>query len=290
MKNQTQLDRYTTLIEFLEKKFKSTIKAEDIEEVSFYSYRNINRIFLALQHETIGQFIKRRRLEKAAEYLKFSTVEISDIALEIGYGDIAAFSKSFKKHFGCNPSQFRNSFTLQQKITNEILKDKTHNETTQELRFEIETLPSIKIIYLQYKGAYENIKEIKKTWKQLLKYVYKNKLLSEKTIVLSEVLDDDELSSSIHCRYNAGIILNDNQIFKPEGLFLIKDIPSQKYAKFIHKGSHENCFKTYNQIYTRWMLDVGLEFDDKPILEFYLNDDDITPIEDLITEIYIPIL
>ncbi|SED99308.1 transcriptional regulator, AraC family [Tenacibaculum sp. MAR_2010_89] len=290
MKNQTQLNRYVKLIEFLEKKFKSTIKAEDIEEVSFYSYRNINRIFLALQHETIGQFIKRRRLEKAAEYLKFSTIEISDIAMEIGYGDIAAFSKSFKKHFGCNPTQFRKSFSLQQKITNEILKNKSQHENTQELNFEVETLPTIKIVYIQYKGSYENIKEIEKTWKQLLKYAYKKKLLSEKTIVLGEVLDDNELSSSIHCRYNACIVLNDNQSLNSEGLFIVKEIPSQKYAKFIHKGSHESCFETYNDIYARWMIDVGLEFDDKPILEFYPNDDDVTPKKDLITEIYIPIL
>ncbi len=290
MKNSTQLERYNRLVKFLEEKFKSTIDVQDIEEVSFYSYRNINRIFLALQYETIGQFIKRRRLEKAAEYLKFSTIEISDIALDIGYGDVAAFSKAFKKHFGCNPSQFRKSFSLQQKITNEILKNKSPNENAQKLNFEVEILPTFKIVYIQYKGSYENIKEIEKTWKQLLKYAYKKKLLSEKTIVLGEVLDDNELSSSIHCRYNACIILNDNQSLKSEGLFIVKEIPSQKYAKFIHKGSHESCFETYNEIYARWMLDVGLEFDDKPILEFYPNDEDTTPIDELITEIYIPIL
>ena len=174
MKNSTQLERYQRLLKFLEEKFKSSIETEDIEAVSFYSYRNINRIFLALQHETIGQFIKRRKLEKAAEYLKFSDTEISDIALEIGYGDIAAFSKAFKKHFRCTPSRFRSSFDLQQKITNDLIKVETQKEI-EELQFEIETLPPLKTLFLQYQGSYEDIKGIEKTWKQLIKYAYNNK-------------------------------------------------------------------------------------------------------------------
>ncbi len=289
MKNSTQLERYQRLLKFLEEKFKTSIETKDIEAVSFYSYRNINRIFLALQHETIGKFIKRRKLEKAAEYLKFSNTEISDIALEIGYGDIAAFSKAFKKHFRCTPSRFRNSFDLQQKITNDLIKVEERTEI-EELQFEIETLPSLKTLFLQYQGSYENIKGIEKTWKQLIKYAYNNKLLSDGTVVLGEILDDDEITESIYCRYNAGIILPENSDFSPKGLFDIKEISSQKYAKFIHKGSHETCFETYNKIYARWMFDVQLEFEDLPILEFYINDDNINPEEDLITEIYIPVV
>ncbi|SEC44000.1 transcriptional regulator, AraC family [Tenacibaculum sp. MAR_2009_124] len=289
MKNSTQLERYQRLLKFLEEKFKSSIESEDIEAISFYSYRNINRIFLALQHETIGQYIKRRKLEKAAEYIKFSDTEISDIALDIGYGDVAAFSKAFKKHFRCTPSRFRKSFDLQQKITNDLIKAKEQKEIDP-LLFEIKTLPAFTTLFLQYQGSYENTKGIKKTWKQLIKYAYDNKLLHENTIFLGEILDDDEITESIYCRYNAGIILPENCDFKPKGLFGVKEISSQKYAKFIHKGSHEACFESYNQIYARWIFDVQLEFEDSPILEFYINDDDTTPEKDLITEIYIPVV
>ncbi|MDP2540006.1 hypothetical protein CSC81_06055 [Tenacibaculum discolor] len=289
MKNSTQVERFNKLLDFLEKRFKTSIDIHEIEDVSFYSYRNINRIFLALQHETIGQFLKRRKLEKAAEYLKFSDNEISDIALEIGYNDVAAFSKAFKKYFRCTPSRFRNSYTLQQKITNQILEE-SNKKNESLLKFEIETLPTLQMLYLQYKGTYENVKGIEKTWKQLLKYADKRKLLTDKTIVLGEVLDDDEITESINCRYNAGIILTEAQKIEVEGMFKVKEVASQKYAKFIHKGSHESCFETYNTIYAHWIYEVQLEFADAPTLEFYLNDEENTSQEELITEIYIPVI
>ncbi|RLK03044.1 AraC family transcriptional regulator [Tenacibaculum discolor] len=289
MKNSTQVERFNKLLDFLEKRFKTSIDINEIEDISFYSYRNINRIFLALQHETIGQFLKRRKLEKAAEYLKFSDNEISDIALEIGYSDIAAFSKAFKKYFRCTPSRFRNSYTLLQKITNQILEE-SNKKNESLLKFEIETLPTFQMLYLQYKGTYENVKGIEKTWKQLLKYADKRKLLTDKTIVLGEVLDDDEITESINCRYNAGIILTEAQKIEVEEMFKVKEVASQKYAKFIHKGSHESCFETYNTIYAHWIYEVQLEFADAPTLEFYLNDEENTSQEELITEIYIPVI
>ncbi len=99
--NITQIERYKNLIKFLDKNFKEDINIEKIEEISHYSYRNINRIFQFLQHETIGKHIKRIRLEKAAEYLKYSNQQVSDIALNVGFSDIASFSKAFKKRLRC---------------------------------------------------------------------------------------------------------------------------------------------------------------------------------------------
>ncbi len=288
-KNNTQIERYQKLIEYLESKFKTDITSEDIEDVSFYSYRNINRIFAALQHETIGQFIKRKRLEKAAEFLKYSEEEISDIALDIGYKDLAAFSKAFKKHFNCSPSKYRNSQHIQQEITTIILQEQKEN-TTKTLSFAIEYLPRLKILYLQYKGSYEDIHGIETTWNSLIKYAFKKKLLSDETILLGEILDDDDITDTLQCRYNAGIILEDHQDFDTKGFFGIKEIPAQKYVKFIHKGSHESCYETYTNIYARWMQDVQLEFADQATLEFYVNDENTTPKEELITEIYIPIV
>ncbi|CAL2088640.1 AraC family transcriptional regulator [Tenacibaculum sp. 190524A05c] len=286
MSNPTQIERYQKLLEFLDKQFKSSISSKDIEEVSFYSYRNINRIFYALQQETIGHYLKRIKLEKAAEYLKYSSDEVSDIAIAVGYADLPTFSKAFKNRFGCSPTYYRNSEILKEEILEEAIKD---SQGFNKLEFTIEELPAFKILYLQYKGNYDNIKAIEQTWEKLVRYALKKKLFKDDTIIVGEVLDDDEISESLKCRYNAGIIIDSNADITTEGLFGTKEIEAQKYAKFIHKGSHESCFESYNSIYMHWMKDVKLEFEDKPTLEFYLNDEETTPKEKLITEIYIPV-
>ncbi|WP_164914161.1 AraC family transcriptional regulator [Aquimarina sediminis] len=288
MENPTQLERYKRLIDFIDKKFKEEINIKDIEEISYYSYRNINRIFLALHHETIGQYVKRVKLEKAAEYIKFSDESISDIAFEIGYSDIAAFSKAFNKQFKCSPSNFRSTHELKQYITQKAIFPL---DTAQKkvLDFKIEEIPSFEVLYLTYQGSYENLKELKKVWDQLASYALKKGLLNDETLIMGEILDDDQITDALQCRYNAAIVLEKEVEFSLKGLFKTKRIEHQKYAKFIHKGSHESCADTYNHIYAHWMTEVQLEFEDKPTLEFYLNDESNTPQEDLLTEIYIPV-
>ena len=107
MSNEFQLERYKKLISFLDENFKDDINIEKVEAICHYSYRNINRIFEALHHETIGKYIKRLRLEKAAQYLLYSEMGVSEIGYEVGFIDRAVFSKAFKKKYGCAPSAFR---------------------------------------------------------------------------------------------------------------------------------------------------------------------------------------
>lgn len=288
MENETQLSRYKKLVVFLDKTFKAPVEVQQIENICYYSYRNINRIFLALQNETIGQYLKRIKLEKAAEYLKYSDKMIVDIAFKVGYSDIAAFSKAFKKQFRCAPSAYRDMQKIRQEINAETSRHR-QSDNSKKLSFEIETLPNFHMLYLSFHGSYENIKAIEKTWEKLLKYISKKKLLNEETIFIAEILDDNQITETLKCRYNAGLILEKEPDFAPEGLFGIKRIESRKYAKFIHQGSHESSFDTYNLIYRHWMSDVQLEFADAPVLEFYLNSEEIVPTAELITEIYIPV-
>jgi len=252
------------------------------------TYRNINRIFQALHHETIGKYIKRRRLEKACEYLKYSKNNISDIAVDIGFSDIAAFSKAFKSKYNCSPSAFRKSSESMQKMTKNSLF--VNKKEGQQIQFEIEELPEFEMLYLQYRGSYENIDAIKQTWEQLGQYAYEKKLLNKNTIFMAEILDDNKISDSVNCRYNTAIILEKPLSFSPDGLFKTKTNSKQKYAKFLHKGSHESCADTYHNIYANWMSEVNWELEDKAVLEFYLNDESNTPSAELLTEIYIPVM
>ena len=105
MKNATQLERYKLLKEYIDTQYKEPINIAQIEQVCFYSYRNMNRIFLALHQETIGQYIKRVRLVKAAEYLKYSEKSIFDIALEVGFSDVHALSLLRLSRLALRPRQ-----------------------------------------------------------------------------------------------------------------------------------------------------------------------------------------
>ena len=48
-----------------------------------------------------------RRIERAKEYLRSSSLPISKIAMEVGYGNFSYFSKTFRELVGCTPNEYR---------------------------------------------------------------------------------------------------------------------------------------------------------------------------------------
>lgn len=288
MQNKTQIDSYKRLIAFLDKNFKEEINIKKVEEICYYSYRNMNRIFQALHQETIGKYIKRIRLEKAAQYLKYSAHKISEIAFDVGFEDIASFSKAFKNKYGYTPSAFRNKTESMQEIIRQSFLSEGNSHRAK-ISFEVEYLPDFDFLAIEYKGAYNDIPLIEEMWELFLKYAEEKEMCQEDSIFMAEFLDDDEISDQINCRCNLALILDKPLAFEPQGFFKVKKHHRQKYAKFIHKGSHETCAETYNKIYAFWMFDVNLALADLPTLEFYPNDAPTTPPNELITEIYIPV-
>ncbi len=56
------------------------------------------------------QALAKLRIGKASEWLEKTDWTISQIAAEVGYADLAAFSHFFKKHTDQSPSEFRANF------------------------------------------------------------------------------------------------------------------------------------------------------------------------------------
>ncbi|MDY8136022.1 AraC family transcriptional regulator [Aquimarina sp. 2201CG5-10] len=284
MKNETQLERYKKLTTYIDKNFKEDIDIKKIEDVCHYSYRNINRIFLALHNETIGKYIKRIRLEKAAQYLKYSDSKVANIAFEVGFENAPAFNKAFKSKFNCSPRGFRNSIEANRKIIKTV-----YDRKESLLDFSIEFLPDFEMLYLEYRGVFSDTRAVESTWGNLISHYEKEHLITSKTVFLAELLDDNEISDSIHFRYNCAVRLDEPLSDRPEKLFKIKKHKRQKYAKFRHFGSYENSQETYNKIYAFWLTEVQLEFKDAPSIEIYPNFNNPVPEDQQIIEIYIPI-
>ena len=56
---------------------------------------------------SIGEYRRRARMQRAIEKLIFSTVPISEIALELGFCDQSHFPKTFKSERGISPNRFQ---------------------------------------------------------------------------------------------------------------------------------------------------------------------------------------
>jgi AraC-like DNA-binding protein len=73
------------------------------------STRYLHRLFES-EHDTVGQFIRDRRLELCRLHLldpRFSRYPISTLAFDSGFGDLSGFNRAFKAKYGMSPRQLR---------------------------------------------------------------------------------------------------------------------------------------------------------------------------------------
>ena len=73
----------------------------------FLSEDYVSKLFMKTTGMSLPNYIAERRIERAKEYLRTSSLPISKIAMEVGYGNFSYFSKTFRELVGCTPNEYR---------------------------------------------------------------------------------------------------------------------------------------------------------------------------------------
>jgi AraC family transcriptional regulator len=69
---------------------------------------HLSREFHRHYHMTIGEFIRKRRIDHASKLLSNSDLSLAEIASACGFSDQSHFCALFRKHSGMTPAKFRN--------------------------------------------------------------------------------------------------------------------------------------------------------------------------------------
>jgi len=83
------------------------ITLDELADYCNLSLSSFKREFAKHYSDTPANYIKTKRLEKAAELLTVSDMRITDIAFESGFNELANFTKSFHAKYGLTPSNYR---------------------------------------------------------------------------------------------------------------------------------------------------------------------------------------
>ncbi len=67
----------------------------------------LKRGFKVIHEKTIAEFHREKRLEKARDLILDTDTKLSTIATQCGFKSLSHFSRTYKKHFGVNPSDSR---------------------------------------------------------------------------------------------------------------------------------------------------------------------------------------
>ncbi len=90
---------------FMNYHYLQNITLEELAEQAGRSLSTFNREFKKTFSVTPHKWILKKRLEKAKTMIVHDKAKPSDVYLQVGFEDLAHFSKAFKKEFSVSPSQ-----------------------------------------------------------------------------------------------------------------------------------------------------------------------------------------
>ncbi len=95
------------VVAFVQASLDETITPGKLARVAGFSPHHFHRIFRAVVGETVMDFVRRLRLERAAHRLKHTRVSVATVAFDAAYGSQEAFARVFQAYFGQAPRDFR---------------------------------------------------------------------------------------------------------------------------------------------------------------------------------------
>lgn len=91
---------------YIEALFASDLDMDAVAKEANISPFHFFRLFKETYRLSPYQYKKKLRLEKALQYMQQEDMPLSQVAMEVGYSDIFAFSKAFKSYYGKAPSSW----------------------------------------------------------------------------------------------------------------------------------------------------------------------------------------
>lgn len=276
-------------IVFIENNLFEPIAACDVAKACSYSYYHFHRYFQAVMGETIGSYIRTRRLTQAAWDLVHSEKKIIDIGVSLYFETAESFTRAFKDRYSMTPTDYRKNgldVLIGNRPPAQIFQNTLYTYT--DLTPQIVTISEIYIMGIGFKTTINGNESIP-MW-QLFNQRIPDPFINNKRFGIFEA--GENCSSDIfntHSETTAfvGIEFPKEQPI-PEDMQR-KILCGGKYARFIHTGRVKNLMQTYHYIWGVWFPKSGYELDNRDDFECYTERFTGEDMEDSEIEIYFPI-
>ncbi|MFO0551500.1 MAG: AraC family transcriptional regulator [Polyangiaceae bacterium] len=273
---------------FISSNLNRPLTLAEVARAAHLSEFHFHRVFSAIMREPVGRFITRKRLEVAALALAYEPRRsVTEIALSVGYSSASNFSKAFRAHFGCSPSQVRSGERLALEGSTErdsarlcpadlhvlppdlpaAARAEAMAELQRAVRFEVK--PDIPLACLASPEGYD-FEALMRTWQELVARAVELGLANGGVDAHGLAHDSPVLTAPERCRYHACVPCAEDTAL-PAPLFRGK-IPAGRYAVFTYSGPVSGVEEMYRRIYSIWLAASSLAPDDTVNVDHYTHD------------------
>ncbi|MGH9159412.1 MAG: AraC family transcriptional regulator [Vicinamibacteraceae bacterium] len=290
------LDRIRRVLRFIQERLDNELTPDECARVAHFSRYHFHRIFSGLVGESLGEHVRRIRLERAAGELRRTDRSVIEIALAAGYGAHEPFTRAFRAHFGVPPAEFRRRpeplifrralCGVHYGIDDVVSRFVPLQEDSKMIEMRIESQPARRLLAIPHKGDYMRIG---KTFDRLFAFAGERGLLGPETESIGIYYDDWDVTPLDELRAHAGVTVAERFGPAPDGFELI-DVRGGEYAVGIHRGPYDKLHESYRWLFGQWLPASEREAANQPCHEIYMNDPSTTKPEDLVTHICIPLV
>jgi AraC family transcriptional regulator len=280
--------RMHRVLEYIDRQLDEQLELDSLARVANFSPFHFHRLFTAWFEETLGDYVRRRRLEMGALRLVTQPrLPVLQVALSVGFGSTEAFARAFKIRFGSTPtawrqSQVSNRDQLKSKLDQAPAPPKRNHGS---MKVSIVNRQPTRVAYFRHVGPYG--KPISDFWMtRVAPWMETNGLLGRPRYGISH--DDPGITAPEKLRYDAAVEVPEN--FAGAGEHQMTVIPGGKYAVGKFKGNAKDVGEAWAWLLRDWLPGSGMQLDSRPFFEHYPVDAAYDPKTDEFEgEICIPI-
>jgi len=274
--------RIDRVFEYMDRHLDRPLELDELAGVANFSPYHFHRLFTAWTGETVGEYLRRRRLEFAAVRLAGEPdTAVLDIALSVGFGSAEAFARAFKTRFAMTLTEWRQSEAGRRKAgqsnRNPNQPDRNANQArtepfanhglmTQEGSMNVKLVEraATPVVYLRHVGPYGA--PIARFWQDTVyPWMVTNDLLGRTRYGISH--DDPGVTAPEKCRYDAAVEVPVD--WTGFGRHLKTTIPGGKYAAMRFEGRVDEIGDAWTRLLRDWLPSSGMQLDARPFLEHY---------------------
>ncbi len=253
------IDLVTQMIEYIESNLTQPLSVELVCKRGEMSSWQSQRVFRAVVGDSIGNYIRGRRLTLASQMIRSNPEHrLLDIAIEFQFGSHEAFTRAFKAHFGITPADFRRTA----KTIRTRMKPKLNRDRIVRISSGISKNPSlVRLPRRSFIGMVTQInsplgvdsdfdKTIPLHW---LEFNRRRCQISGRKRGIGYgicLFPSDDMDGETLSYLAAAEVGRISEI--PEGMISL-EMEEQEYAAFETQGDPETCHTTSDYIYGIWL-------------------------------------
>jgi AraC family transcriptional regulator len=255
----SQQRRINDVLHLIHRDIDKPLNAKNLAKAANWSSFHFHRCFKAVTGENLNHYIRRVRLEMAANQLVFFPDQsISHILQQCGFVSQASFTHAFKKHFECTPSQWRaNGYQARQQKNQQqwssTLQERAIRAQNYSLpKVQVKTLPARKTVYVRHPSYGRDIRQ---AWEKLEVWARQQNLNWSELPKLGLHHSNADIIPLHQCHYVACLEIDSTpQQALPLNQFII---PGGSYACFDVKGVYGDLLPIIHKFYHEWLPNSG---------------------------------